>query len=171
MTNKEFFIQTWNNEKASTLSALNGLPEDMTKLSYKCDDKARSAEAIIGHILGHVESMCDATDSFIANEKSDYKKFSSREEAAAHFEKNASLLEEKLNAVDEKIWEEQIIDFQFDGHSLFAYPMLNTYWMFMFDMIHHRGQLSTYYRHMGVRNPKIYGPAAEDMEEMHSQSQ
>ncbi len=40
------------------------------------------------------------------------------------------------------------------------------FWMFMFDIIHHRGQLSTYYRHMGVRNPQIYGPTAEDMEAM-----
>ncbi len=168
MTNKEFFIKTWNSEKASTLSALNGLPDDMSKLSYKCDDKARTAEAIIGHIVGHVEVMCESIDSNIANEKSDYPKFSSKVEAAAFFEKYADMLVEKLNAVDEKKWEEQIIDFQFDGNSLFAYPMSNTFWMFMFDIIHHRGQLSTYYRSMGVRNPQIYGPAAEDMEEMHS---
>jgi uncharacterized damage-inducible protein DinB len=168
MTNKEFFIKTWNSEKASTLSALNGLPDDMSKLSYKCDDKARTAEAIIGHIVGHVEVMCESIDSNIANEKSDYPKFSSKAEAASFFEKYADMLVEKLNAVDEKKWEEQIIDFQFDGNSLFAYPMSNTFWMFMFDIIHHRGQLSTYYRSMGVRNPQIYGPAAEDMEEMHS---
>jgi len=168
MTNKEFFIKTWNSEKASTLSALNGLPDDMSKLSYKCDDKARTAEAIIGHIVGHVEVMCESIDSNIANEKSDYPKFSSKVEAASFFEKYADMLVEKLNDVDEKKWEEQIIDFQFDGNSLFAYPMSNTFWMFMFDIIHHRGQLSTYYRSMGVRNPQIYGPAAEDMEEMHS---
>ena len=112
--------------------------------------------------------MCVAVDSNIANEKSEYHKFSSKEEAAAFFEKYADLLVEKLDSVDEKKWEEQIIDFQFDGNSLFAYPMSNTFWMFMFDIIHHRGQLSTYYRSMGVRNPQIYGPAAEDMEEMHS---
>ena len=40
------------------------------------------------------------------------------------------------------------------------------FWTVMHDIIHHRGQLSTYYRHMGVRNPNIYGPTAEDMEEM-----
>lgn len=44
--------------------------------------------------------------------------------------------------------------------------MSNMYWMFMFDIIHHHGQLSNYYRHMGVRNPQIYGPTAEYMEAM-----
>ena len=49
MTNKEFFIQTWQSEIPRTLSAINGLPNDMTKLNYKCDEKARSAAAILGH--------------------------------------------------------------------------------------------------------------------------
>ena len=44
--------------------------------------------------------------------------------------------------------------------------MSNLFWTLMFDIIHHRGQLSTYYRTMGVRNPQIYGPTAEDMEAM-----
>ena len=59
-----------------------------------------------------------------------------------------------------------MVEFQLNGNKLFAYPMSAMFWMFMFDIIHHRGQLSTYYRHMGVRNPSIYGPTAEDMEEM-----
>ena len=88
------------------------------------------------------------------------------EEAAAYFEKYATLLVEKLKAIEDKTWNEQIVAFHLDGNKLFAYPMSNMFWMFMFDIIHHRGQLSTYYRHMGVRNPQIYGPTAEDIEEM-----
>lgn len=166
MTNKEFFIQTWKSEMPSTMNAINGLPDNMDLLSYKSDDKARSAAAILGHMLGHAEVMCNATDSFIAEEKSAYKQFSSKKEIASYFEKFGTLLTEKLKAIDDKTWGEQIIEFHFDGQKLFAYPMINTYWMLMFDIIHHRGQLSTYYRHMGVRNPQIYGPAAEDMEAM-----
>ena len=166
MTNKEFFIQTWQAEMQRTLNAINGLPADMSKLSYKCDEKSRSAASIIGHMLPHAEVMYNATDSFIAAEKSNPKQFNSPEDAAAYFEKYAVLLAEKLNSITDKTWSEQIIEFQLDGHLLFAYPMSNTYWMVMFDIIHHRGQLSTYYRHMGVRNPQIYGPTAEDMELM-----
>jgi len=39
-------------------------------------------------------------------------------------------------------------------------------WMFMFDIIHHRGQLSTCYRPMEAVQPPIYGPTAEMVEEM-----
>lgn len=165
MTNKEFFIQTWQSEMKHTLSAVNGLPTDMEKLDYQCDGKARTAHEIIGHMLSHAEALSNAVDSFIADEKPG-KKFENIPEAAAYFTKHANDLAEKLNAVDEKKWEEQIVEFQVDGHKIFAFPMGSLFWSFMFDIIHHRGQLSTYYRNMGVRNPSIYGPTAEDMEEM-----
>ena len=34
-------------------------------------------------------------------------------------------------------------------------------WGFLHDMIHHRGQLSTYVRAMGGKVPSIYGPSAD----------
>lgn len=165
MTNKEFFMQTWQAEMKRTAGAVRALPTDMTKLCYKCDEKARSAADIIGHILPHAESLCKATDNFIATEQTG-KQYDSIEDAAAYFERYAMLLIEKLKATSETTWNEKIVEFHLDGNKLFEYPMSNMFWMFMFDIIHHRGQLSTYYRHMGVRNPQIYGPTAEDMEAM-----
>jgi uncharacterized damage-inducible protein DinB len=35
-------------------------------------------------------------------------------------------------------------------------------WGFLFDIIHHRGQLSTYLRPMGSTVPQIYGPSADE---------
>lgn len=168
MTNKEFFIQTWKNEMGPTLNAIKGLPSDMTKLNYQCNEKAKTASELISHFLGHAEVINNAADNFIADEKAATKLFKSKEDAAAYFEKNAASVIEKLNSVDDNVWNEQLISFRLDGHELFAYPMSNIFWMLMFDIIHHRGQLSTYYRHMGVRNPQIYGPTAEDIEEMTS---
>ena len=165
MTNKEFFIQTCQEEMPKTLGAINALPKDMDKLNYRCDEKARSAAQIIGHILSYIESLNHAVKTFIADEKAD-KKFLSVAEAADSCEKNATLTAENLKAIDEKIWEGQIVEYELDGHKIFAYPIMNIFWASMFDIIHHRGQLSTYYRHMGVRNPNIYGPTAEDIEEM-----
>lgn len=166
MTNKEFFIQTWQNEMKPTLSAINGLPADLSKLSYRCNEKTRSAAEIISHMLGHAEEMNNAVDTFIVDEKSALREFESKENIAAWFEKNATSFAQKLTRIDDKTWEERIVDFRHDGHSLFAYPMMNMFWMILFEMVHHRGQLSTYYRPMGVRNPGIYGPTAEDVEEM-----
>src|SRR5690606_6853925 len=35
-------------------------------------------------------------------------------------------------------------------------------WDFLFDAIHHRGQLSTFLRGMGAKVPSIYGPSADE---------
>jgi uncharacterized damage-inducible protein DinB len=166
MTNKEFFIQTWQNEMSRTLSAINGLPADMTQLSYQCNEKARSAEALISHFLGHAEALDNGVGTSIANEKSAITKFASKEDAVNYFERHATSLIEKLQNVSDDTWEQQLFDFQVDGRTVFSAPMYNVFWGVMFDIIHHRGQLSTYYRHMGVRNPSIYGPTAEDIEAM-----
>ena len=163
MTNKEFFIQTWQDEMKRTVSAVRALPEDMAGLTYRCNAKARSAAEIIGHMLPHAESICNAAIDFKVTESTG-KTFNSVEEAAVYFEKNALQLVENLHSTDDSTWNEQLVTFYLDGNKLFAYPMSNMFWLLMFDIIHHRGQLSTYYRHMGVRNPPIYGPTAEDME-------
>ncbi|MBV6477555.1 MAG: hypothetical protein HGGPFJEG_00294 [Ignavibacteria bacterium] len=109
MTNKEFFLKTWNNEMASTMSAINGLPDNMESLNYKSDEKARSAAAILGHILNHAEEMCNACEKFIIEEKSTHKQFNSKQEIASFFEKHARLLTDKLNAVDDKTWESKLV--------------------------------------------------------------
>jgi hypothetical protein len=51
MINKEFFIQTWQNEMQTTLNAIKGLPANKSKWDYKCNEKSRSAAGIIGHML------------------------------------------------------------------------------------------------------------------------
>ena len=63
MANKEFFIKTGQSEMPRTLSAINGLLADMTKLDYKCDEKARSAAAILGHMLPHAEVIFNSTNN------------------------------------------------------------------------------------------------------------
>jgi len=41
-------------------------------------------------------------------------------------------------------------------------PGAETAWGFLLDIIHHRGQLSTYLRPMGSTVPQIYGPSADE---------
>ena len=40
-------------------------------------------------------------------------------------------------------------------------PASDILWLFHFDEIHHRGQLSTYLRPMGAKVPSIYGPSGD----------
>ncbi len=164
MTNKEFFIQCWKSEMKTTAKAVRALPAEMNKLSYKPNEKSRSAAQIIEHILPHAEYLAKGIETGMIEEVD--KKFNSTEEAASYLEKHSAMLIDKLAMADDKTWESKMCTLTINGRKIYEAPMLNMYWSFLFDVIHHRGQLSTYYRSMGVRNPSIYGPTAEDMEEM-----
>ena len=166
MTNKEFFIQTWQAEMNTTLNAIKALPADKSMWSYRCHEKTRSTADIIGHILPHAEVISNSSETGIADERTKPHQFSSVDDAAAYFEKWATSTADKLKAMDDTAWDEKIIDFNVDGVTFYKLPMSKFCGMILFDIIHHRGQLSTYYRAMGARNPNIYGPTAEDIEEM-----
>ena len=50
-------------------------------------------------------------------------------------------------------------ELEFFGRKRPASPMA---WSFLFDIVHHRGQITTYLRPMGAKVPKIYGPSADE---------
>ena len=49
---------------------------------------------------------------------------------------------------------------------IFEMPLFQICWTLLFDTIHHRGQLSSYYRVIGVAQPELYGPTYEVEEAM-----
>ena len=54
---------------------------------------------------------------------------------------------------------------QWDGTLDFfgkARPAAPMAWSFLFDIVHHRGQITTYLRPMGSTVPQIYGPSADE---------
>ena len=163
MTNKEFFMQCWEREAKSTCKAILALPSDMTKLSYQPNQMARTAMQIMGHILPHAKQLAEATESFILSENDEM--YTSTAEAASTYEKNSADLINKLKNIDDMTWDTHVVPLMMFGNKIYEGPMGSMFWTLLFDTIHHRGQLSTYYRAMGVRNPSIYGPTAEDMAE------
>jgi uncharacterized damage-inducible protein DinB len=48
---------------------------------------------------------------------------------------------------------------EFFGQKRPASPMA---WSFLFDIVHHRGQITTYLRPMGSTVPQVYGPSADE---------
>jgi uncharacterized damage-inducible protein DinB len=48
---------------------------------------------------------------------------------------------------------------EFFGSERPASPMA---WGFLFDIVHHRGQITTYLRPMGSTVPQIYGPSGDE---------
>jgi hypothetical protein len=63
---------------------------------------------------------------------------------------------ERWAAVPTARWEGGL---DFFGSEHAAAPMA---WSFLFDIVHHRGQITTYLRPMGSTVPQVYGPSADE---------
>ena len=109
-----------------------------------------------------IETLKNAIESKIISENQ--KDFTSVDEAFSYYETHSLQLIEKLKLLEDRVWENELVHLAVKGIKLYEGKMMDMYWVLLFDTIHHHGQLSTYYRSMGVRNPSIYGPTAEDTE-------
>ena len=62
----------------------------------------------------------------------------------------------RWHALPAERWEGAL---DFFGRQRPASPMA---WSFLFDIVHHRGQITTYLRPMGSTVPQVYGPSADE---------
>src|SRR5437870_1375874 len=60
MTNKEFFIASWERDSAVTAKAIRSLPADMTKLNMQHHPKFRSPWQLVNHIAPHAKELVQA---------------------------------------------------------------------------------------------------------------
>jgi uncharacterized damage-inducible protein DinB len=79
----------------------------------------------------------------------------------AAYEKNHRAVTERLEKMSDADWTRQAA-FVVPGMPPWEQPLSEFLWLFLFDAVHHRGQLSTYLRPMGGKVPSIYGPSADD---------
>jgi uncharacterized damage-inducible protein DinB len=84
----------------------------------------------------------------------------SHAEIVEHYERLSACLAEQLSKMDQRQWEEKAT-VTVGGVPVLEQPLGETLWLFLFDAIHHRGQLSTYLRPLGAKVPSIYGRSGD----------
>jgi len=72
------------------------------------------------------------------------------------YEKQSADIIKRWKALPAARWDGTL---EFFGKQRPASPMA---WSFLFDIVHHRGQISTYLRPMGSTVPQIYGPSGDE---------
>jgi len=77
------------------------------------------------------------------------------------------MVRSRLKKVSETSRRQKPVQFIVDGQVLLETSMGHLFWLGLFDAIHHRGQLTTYMRPMGGKVPAVYGPSADDSEDLH----
>jgi uncharacterized damage-inducible protein DinB len=157
MTNREFHLQCRKNETLAFHRVLNALPHD--KFDYTPHEKSQSAARIVWTLIGEAQACAQLLETGQLT-------FGAPPELPPAqmidaFDQAWEALLGKIEATDEATWT-RTGRFMLNGEVRMEQPTSAFLWLFFFDAIHHRGQLSTYIRPMGGRVPAIYGPSGDD---------
>ena len=152
MDEQALFTNFWTSESRTTRTVLSRIPNGSV---YRPDPRSRTAQEIAWQIVCEEKMLIDALETGVA-------RWAPAEEPAdmsgvldAYDRQSADVIA-RLERLPEAHWRG---DLEFFGRERPAAPMA---WSFLFDIVHHRGQISTYLRAMGSTVPSIYGPSADE---------
>ena len=152
MDEKALFTRFWSNEAKTTRNVLARIPEGST---YKPDPKSRTAKDIAWQIYAEERMIIDALERGTV-EWAPPPMPATMQEVVDAYERQSAEIIRRWEALPAERWNGQL---EFFGKQRPASPMA---WSFLFDIVHHRGQITTYLRPMGSTVPQIYGPSGDE---------
>ena len=158
MNTREYYAQTFKAEKPKFVRVLQAVPGDQA--AYRPHERSTCAGDLVWLLAGELHDACDLVDRQEVNYALTPAP-ATLEESITAYERNAGELEKRLAKLDDDAWGRQA-KFLVNGTPAWEAPLGDMLWGFLFDAIHHRGQLSSYLRPMGAKVPSIYGPSGDD---------
>jgi uncharacterized damage-inducible protein DinB len=157
MTNLEFCIARRKAERPAFIRVLKAIPDKRS--DYRPDPKARTAVELAWLLAVEEGALLSLIDTGVAEWKESAPP-ARIDSIVAAFERSSAEVNERLEHLDAAAWEKKVRFLM--GSGAWEDALSQMVWGFLFDAIHHRGQLSTYLRPMGGKVPSIYGPSADD---------
>jgi len=149
---KALFTKFWTDEALTTRKVLARIPEGS---DYRPDPKSRTARDIAWQIFCEEKMIIEALETGkVAWDPPPIP--ATLKEIVSAYETQSAGMTERWNALPVERWDGTL---EFFGHQRSASQMA---WSFLFDIVHHRGQISTYLRPMGSTVPQIYGPSGDE---------
>ena len=157
MTSKDLFLKFWNKEAPATRKVIERIPEGS---KYRPDPKSRTAREI-AWLIAREEGVLGEGLHKGQLEWAELPAPPTMKEVLAAYDRNHKDASTKLHALDAARWDARV-PFMMGGQAVMNETAYDNAWGFLLDIIHHRGQLSTYLRAMGSTVPQIYGPSADE---------
>jgi uncharacterized damage-inducible protein DinB len=154
---REYYQQRIEAETPAFLKVMKAVPAD--KSGYKPHERSTSAGDLLWLLATELHDACTLIESGDVNYV--YQPCPGVAESVAAYEKHLAALRERLATLDDAKWESKA-RLLADGKVMWETTLGDMLFGFLFDAIHHRGQLSSYLRPMGAKVPSIYGPSADD---------
>jgi uncharacterized damage-inducible protein DinB len=152
MDEKALFTKFWTEESKTTRNVIARIPESS---EYRPDPRSRTAKEIAWQIVCEEKMLIEALETGKAEWAPDPIP-PTMKEVLEEYERQSVEVVKRWNALPDSHWNGSL---EFFGSERPASPMA---WSFLFDIVHHRGQITTYLRPMGSTVPQIYGPSADE---------
>jgi uncharacterized damage-inducible protein DinB len=152
MDEKTLFTDFWANEAKTTRNVLSRIPEGS---DYRPDPKSRTAQEIAWQIVCEEKMIIEALENGKA-EWAPPPMPPTMKGVLEAYETQSARMVDRWRALPTERWTGTL---EFFGTQRPASPMA---WSFLFDIVHHRGQITTYLRPMGSTVPQIYGPSGDE---------
>jgi uncharacterized damage-inducible protein DinB len=152
MDEKSLFTGFWTDESKTTRKVLARIPDGS---DYRPDPKSRTAQEIAWQIVCEEKMIIEALENGKA-EWAPPPMPATMKEVLEEYERQSAEMTARWEALTPQLWDGTL---EFFGGQRPASPLA---WSFLFDIVHHRGQISTYLRPMGSTVPQIYGPSGDE---------
>lgn len=158
MDQKALFLKFWEKEAPATRKVISRIPQDRS--DHRADPKARTAREIAWLMVREEIILADGLQKGVL-EWEEIPTPGTVKEIVDTYDRHHDDATKKLRGIDASRWDAKV-PFMFGGQEVMKETGYDNAWGFLFDQIHHRGQLSTYLRPMGAKVPAIYGPSADE---------
>ncbi|MBX4190307.1 DinB family protein [Candidatus Parcubacteria bacterium] len=156
MTTRELFLHVVKSEQPIFERVLKAVNQE--KWDYRPDPVTKSGKEIANLIATEPAFLANLikTQTFGWSEPAEPK---SVQELVDKLNKGFEDVKKAAEETNDQTWDTEVVMKMTEGEwkdklGIMAFG-------FLFDMIHHRGQISTYLRSMGGKVPSIYGPSGD----------
>ena len=157
MDERSLLLKFYKSEAKATRAVISRVPEGAT---YRPDPKSRTAREIAWAIVREEIVLIEGLEKGTL-EWADVPAPDAMKDVVAAYDGNHATFEKRLAALGAATWE-QPMPFLYQGQEVMKVSGAEHAWGFLFDIVHHRGQIATYLRPMGAKVPQIYGPSADE---------
>jgi uncharacterized damage-inducible protein DinB len=158
MDEKSLYLRFWQKEAPATRKVLARIPQERS--DYKPEPKSRNARELAWVMVLEEKVLVEGLEAGRMTWQ-DVPAPATVEDIVATYDRQHDDLTRRLIGLDQSAWDRDV-PFLFEGQEVMRARGSELAWEFLFDQVHHRGQLSTYLRPMGSTVPAIYGPSADE---------
>lgn len=160
MNTKDYFLKIVAEEAPIFERVIAAIPDEHA--DYKPDPKSKTALQLARTIAFEVSVLPGVAKNGILDFSTTemLPESAGKAEVVSTISAGLTALQSEVQALSEAMWDNDHAEMR-ASMGKWETTKGDMLWHLLLDLIHHRGQLSTYLRAMGGKVPSIYGPSAD----------